>query len=58
MGDLAQQSGGADGGRSGSGVEKQSGNPVIIEAAILLRVLEAHVRQRLDALTDLRVNLG
>jgi len=45
-------------------VEKQSGNPVrperpvIIEAAILQRVLEAHVRQHLDALADLRVNLG
>jgi len=45
-------------------VEKQSGNPlrpvrpVIIEAAILQRVLEAHVRQHLAALADLRVNLG
>ena len=45
-------------------VEKQSGNPerpvrpVIIEAAILQRVLETHVRQHLDALADLRVNLG
>ena len=39
-------------------VEKQSGKPVIIEAAILQRVLEAHVRQHLDALADLRVNLG
>ena len=39
-------------------VEKQSGKPVIIEAAILQRVLEAHVRQQLDALADLRVNLG
>ena len=39
-------------------VEKQSGEPVMIEAAILQRVLEAHVRQQLDALADLRVNLG
>lgn len=39
-------------------VEKQTGAPVIIEAAILQRVLEAHVRQQLDALADLRVNLG
>ena len=39
-------------------VEKQSGKPVIIEAAILQRVLEAHVRAQLDALADLRVSLG
>ena len=45
-------------------VEKQSGNPVrparpvIIEAAILQRVLETHVRAQLDALADLRVSLG
>jgi len=42
-------------------VEKQSGKPVrpvIIEAAILQRVLETHVRQHLEALADLRVNLG
>ena len=45
-------------------VEKQSGQPVrpdrpvIIEAAILQRVLEAHVRQHLDDLADLRVSLG
>ena len=45
-------------------VEKQTGAParpersVIIEAAILQRVLEAHVRQQLDDLADLRVNLG
>jgi len=39
-------------------VEKQSGTPVIIEAAILQRVLETHVRQHLDALADLRVSLG
>ena len=39
-------------------VEKQTAKPVMIEAAILQRVLEAHVRQQLDALADLRVNLG
>ncbi len=40
------------------GMEQQSGTPVIIEAAILQRVLEAHVRAQLDALADLRVSLG
>ena len=39
-------------------VEKQSGKPVMIEAAILQRVLEAHVREQLAALADLRVSLG
>ena len=45
-------------------VEKQTAKavrperPVIIEAAILQRVLETHVRAQLDALADLRVNLG
>lgn len=39
-------------------VEKQSGRPVIIEAAILQRVLEAHVRAQLDALADLRVTIA
>ena len=42
-------------------VEKQSGKavrPVIIEAAILQMVLETHVRQHLEALVKLRVNLG
>jgi len=39
-------------------VEKQSGTAVIIEAAILQRVLEAHVREQLAALADLRVSLG
>ena len=39
-------------------VEKQSGEPVKIEAAILQRVLETHVRAQLDALADLRVSLG
>ena len=39
-------------------VERQTGKPVIFEAAILQRVLEAHVRQHLDSLADLRVSLG
>jgi len=39
-------------------VERQSGTPVMIEAAILQRVLETHVRAQLDALADLRVSLG
>jgi hypothetical protein len=48
-------------------VEKQSGKParperpvqpVIIEAAIMQRVLETHVRAQLEALADLRVSLG
>ena len=41
-----------------AGVEKQTGTPVIIAAAILQRVLEAHVRQTLGAFADLRVSLG
>ncbi len=45
LGHLAQQSGSADGGRSGLGRWKNKpATPVIIEAAILQRVLEAHVR--------------
>ena len=39
-------------------VERQSGEPVTIEAAILQRVLETHVRAQLDALADLRVSLA
>ena len=45
-------------------VEKQSDKPVrperpvMIEAAILQRVLETHVREQLAALADLRVSLG
>ena len=39
-------------------MEKQSGKPVMIEAAILQRVLETHVREQLTALADLRVSLG
>ena len=42
----------------GMEVERQSGSPVMIEAAILQRVLETHVRAQLDALADLRVSLG
>ena len=36
----------------------QPERPVIIEAAILQRVLETHVREQLAALADLRVSLG
>ena len=39
-------------------VEKQTVKPMNIEAAILQRVLETHVRAQLDALADLRVSLG
>lgn len=39
-------------------VEKQSGETVTIEAAILQRVLETHVRAQLDVLADFRVSLG
>ena len=39
-------------------VEKQLGRPVMIEAATMQRVLEAHVRAQLEALADLRVSLG
>lgn len=41
-----------------SEMEKQTAKPVTIEAAILQRVLETHVRAQLDALADLRVSLG
>ena len=39
-------------------VEKTSSMPVMIEAAIVQRVLETHVRKQLEALADLRVSLG
>ena len=39
-------------------LEKQSGKPVMIEAAIMQRALDAHVRKQLEALADLRVSLG
>lgn len=39
-------------------VEKRTAGPVTIEAAILQRVLETHVRAQLDALADLRVSLA
>jgi hypothetical protein len=39
-------------------MEKVSGVPVTIETAILQRVLEAHVREQLNALADLRVSLA
>lgn len=40
-----------------SGAPERPGRPVMIEAAILQRVLETHVRAQLDALADLRVSL-
>ena len=39
-------------------LEKQSGKSVVIEAATMQRVLDAHVRAQLEALADLRVSLG
>ena len=39
-------------------MERASGAPVMIETAILQRVLEAHVREQLDAIADLRIDLG
>ena len=39
-------------------VERQTNKPVMIEAAILQRVLETHVREQLAALADLRFSLG
>ena len=39
-------------------VERRTARPVTIEAAILQRVLETHVRAQLDALADLRVSLA
>ncbi|CAM3954422.1 hypothetical protein [Paracoccus yeei] len=39
-------------------VEGQTGASVTIATAIMQRVLEAHVREQLDALADLRVSLG
>ena len=39
-------------------VEKGPNKTVIIEAAIMQRVLETHVRQQLEALADLRISLG
>lgn len=39
-------------------MEKASGTPLLIETAILQRVLETHVREQLDALADLRVSLA
>ena len=38
-------------------VQKRTGHPVGIEAGIMQRVLETHVRQHLEALADLRVSL-
>ena len=39
-------------------VKKQSGSPVNIEVATMQMTLEAHVRNQLEALADLRVSLG
>ena len=39
-------------------VERQAGASVTIETATMQRVLEAHVRDQLDALADLRVSLA
>ncbi len=39
-------------------VEKASGKPVVIGAATMQRVLDAHVHAQLEALADLRVSLG
>ena len=39
-------------------VEKAFGKPVVIEAATMQRVLDAHVRAQLEALADFRVSLG
>ena len=39
-------------------VERQSGASVTIKTATMQRVLEAHVREQLDALADLRVSLA
>ena len=39
-------------------VEKASGKPLLIGAATMQRVLDAHVRAQLEALADLRVSLG
>lgn len=38
--------------------ESASGASVAIDTAIMQRVLEAHVREQLDALAELRVSLG
>ena len=39
-------------------VEKQTGAAIMIEAGVMQRVLETHVRAHLEALADLRVSLG
>lgn len=39
-------------------VEKSSGEPLMIEATIMQRALDAHVRTQLEALADLRVSFG
>ena len=39
-------------------VEKASGKPLVIKAATMQKVLDAHVRAQLEALADLRVSLA
>ena len=39
-------------------VEKQTGAAIMIEAGVMQRVLETHVREHLAALADLRVSLS
>jgi hypothetical protein len=39
-------------------VERQSGQPVVIDVAIIQRILDTHVRAQLNALAYLRVSLG
>ena len=39
-------------------LERQTGTAIVIEAGIMQRVLETHVRVHLEALADLRVSLG
>ena len=39
-------------------VEEQSSKPMMIEASIMQRVLEANVLAQLEALADPRVSLG
>jgi hypothetical protein len=39
-------------------MEQASGKPLMIDAATMQRVLDAHVRRQLEALADLRVSLA
>ena len=40
----------------GAEMEKHLGNPVLIDATTMQRLLDAHVRAQLEALADLRVS--